>query len=105
MSETATPAARHALYAALEASLGKPNADTLMTYLPAHSSDEAATKADIGRLEDRFDRLEDRFDRLEERFDKMDERFAGFQRSMITTVATTMTGLTAIFSAMVLIVR
>ena len=30
-----------------------------MTYLPQHRSEDVATKADITRLEARFDRLED----------------------------------------------
>ncbi|MEX1280064.1 MAG: hypothetical protein AB1Z55_05035 [Acidimicrobiia bacterium] len=96
MSDTTTPAARHALYAALEGAIGKPHADTLMTYLPAHRSNEAATKADVEILEDRFDRLEDRFDRLEDRFDH-------WQRTTLVVVVSAMTGLTAIFSAIVLI--
>ena len=82
MSDTTTPAARHALYAALEGAIGKPHADTLMTYLPAHRSNEAATKADVEILEDRFDH---------------------WQRTTLVVVVSAMTGLTAIFSAIVLL--
>ncbi len=60
-----------------------------MTYLPAHRADEAATKVDVGILEDRFDRLEDRLDH--------------WQRTTLVVVVSAMTGLTAIFSAIVLI--
>jgi predicted nuclease with TOPRIM domain len=98
-------AARRALYAALEESLGRPNADTLMMYLPSNTADEAATKADVGRLDDRFDRLddrferlEDRFERLEDRFDRLEDRFDRWQRTMYVGQITALTALTAIYS-------
>ena len=42
-----------------------------------------ATKADISRLEERFERLEERFSRLEDRIDRMDERFVGVYKTII----------------------
>ena len=102
-------AARHALYSELERVLGRDHAKTLMTYLPQHPADEAATKADIARLEAatkadiarlekstktemarleqrfdlRFSAMEERFDlrfsTMEERFDRMEERFDRFE--------------------------
>jgi hypothetical protein len=86
------------LYSRLEEVLGTADADYLMTHLPRDPNDQVATKADIGRLEDRFDRLEnrvnDRFDRLEERLDRM-------QRFYVGTTVGSMTALTAIFSLVV----
>ncbi|MGA8039756.1 MAG: hypothetical protein WCA93_06565, partial [Acidimicrobiia bacterium] len=70
--------ARHALYSRLEDVLGPEHADTLMTFLPEHRSEQIATTGDIGDLaasiDVRFDRMEERFDRMEERFDRMEER-------------------------------
>ncbi|MGH8944918.1 MAG: hypothetical protein ACRDVL_02070 [Acidimicrobiia bacterium] len=86
--------ARHALYSRLQNVLGDEHADTLMTYLPTDHSDEVATKADIGNLEDRFDRLEDRFDRLE-------DLVRDQQRFYVATTVGSMTALTGIFSLVV----
>ncbi len=58
-----------------------------MTHLPRDPADQVATKADIARLEARFDRLEDRLDSM--------------QRFYVGTVVGSMTGLTAIFSLVV----
>jgi hypothetical protein len=79
--------ARHALYAELQHVLGPEHADTLMTYLPPHRSDEAATKDDIARLDARFDRLED--------------IVRDQQKFYVGTVVGSMTALTAIFSLVV----
>jgi len=65
---------RHALYAELERNLGVEHADTLMTHLPQHTSDDAATKGDIALLDARFDRMDDRFDGMEDRFNRMEDR-------------------------------
>ncbi len=54
-----TESAGHALYGRLEEVIGTEHADTLTTCLHHLGSDEPATKADITRLETRFDRLED----------------------------------------------
>ncbi|MFQ5522758.1 MAG: hypothetical protein ACE5F5_04175 [Acidimicrobiia bacterium] len=116
-------AARHALYSELERVLGRDHAKTLMTYLPQHPADEAATKSDIARLEastkaemaglerrfdlrfssleERFDRMEERFDRFEARLDRVDERIDRMQRFYVGTTVWAMTGLTAIFSLVV----
>jgi hypothetical protein len=83
--------ARHALYSELERVIGTDNARTLMMYLPAQPADEVATKADIARLEARFDRFETRF---EARLDQM-------QRTYMVTVVASMTALTGIFSLVV----
>lgn len=97
---TQSEAARHALYAALEATLGEDHADTLMTYLPPEDSSQLATKADlrfeVARIGERLDRLDHRFDRLEDRMDAM-------QRTFVTALVGGMTGLTAIFSLIVLV--
>jgi len=83
--------ARHALYAELEHVLGVKHAETLMTHLPQHTSESAATKDDIALLGLRFDRMEDRFDRMEDRMDKM-------QRNFLTVSFGTLTVMTAIFA-------
>jgi hypothetical protein len=86
---SATEPARHALYSQLQEVLGADHADTLMTYLPHHGSDKAATKTDITRLEDRFDRLED-IVREQQRF-------------YVGTMMAGMTALTTAFSVVVLL--
>jgi Mg2+ and Co2+ transporter CorA len=108
--------ARHALYAELERVLGVEHADTLMTHLPQHTSDEAATKGEIAllgprfdriddqfnRIEDRFDRMDDRFDRMEDRmedrFNRMEDRMDKMQRNFLTVSFGTLTVMTAIFA-------
>lgn len=112
--------ARHALYSELERVLGSDHAKTLMSYLPQHTADEAATRTDVARLEgrmderfgrvdERFDRLEDHFDRLEERFDRFEHRFEArferlvermdrMQRFYVGTTVGSMTALTAMFT-------
>jgi hypothetical protein len=83
-----------------------------MTYLPHHRSDEAATKADIARLEaatkadtadlrSSFDRLEDRFDRLEARFDRLEDIVRQQQRFYVGTTLASLTALTAACSFVV----
>jgi hypothetical protein len=94
--------ARHALYAELERVLGVEHADTLMTHLPQHTSDDAATKADITLLTDRFDSMDARFDRMEDRmedrFNRMEDRMDKMQRNFLTVSFGTMTVMTAIFA-------
>jgi len=98
--------ARHALYSELERVLGSEHARTLMSHLPQHPSDEAITKADLGRfgdrIDERFTRLEQRFDRMEERFDRrfeqMDARIDRMQRFYVGTTVGSMTALTAIYT-------
>jgi hypothetical protein len=84
---TSREPARHALYAELQHVLGHEHADTLMTYLPHHRSDEAATKDDITRLEACFDRLED--------------IVRDQQKFYVGAIVGSMTALTAIFSVVV----
>ena len=96
MSGSTTPAARHALYSVLEDVLGDEHADTLMTYLPTHPSDQVATKADIAAIREDLARLEARFDRLEEKLD-------AWQRATLTAIVASMVGMTAIFSLVVTI--
>jgi ubiquinone biosynthesis protein UbiJ len=79
--------ARHSLYSRLEEVLGAEHADTLMTYLPRHEADDVATRADIARLEARFDRLESRLEQM--------------QRSLVVATVGSLTALTAIFSLVV----
>lgn len=71
-----------------------------MTYLPPEDSSQLATKADlrfeVARIGERLDRLDHRFDRLEDRMDAM-------QRTFVTALVGGMTGLTAIFSLIVLV--
>jgi len=93
--------ARHALYSVLEDMLGSEHAETLMTHLPRHGSDDVATRADIGTLEARFDQIETRFDRMETRFDRIEERMDRMQRFYVATTVGSMTALTAIFSLVV----
>jgi hypothetical protein len=97
--------ARHALYAELERVLGVEHADTLMTHLPQHTSDDAATKTDItlltvhfDRMDARFDSMEDRFDRMDARFNRMEDRMDKMQRNFLTVSFGTMTVMTAIFA-------
>jgi len=87
--------ARHALYAELERVLGVEHAETLMTHLPQHTSDDAATKADIALLDSRFDRMEDR---MEDRFNRMEDRMDKMQRNFLTMSFGTLTVMTAIFA-------
>jgi uncharacterized protein (DUF3084 family) len=68
---TANPQ-RADLYARLEEILGRPYADTLMTYLPEQPSSTIATKDDIADLASRIDQLGERMDR---RFEQVDARF------------------------------
>ncbi|MEE9176961.1 MAG: hypothetical protein V3U46_00885 [Acidimicrobiia bacterium] len=97
--------ARHALYSALEEILGEQHADTLMTHLPQHPSDEVATKADMTGLkasvDQRFDRMEDRIDQLAIEVREMN----GVMRDQLRTYSLgtigAMTVLTAIFSLVV----
>ena len=87
--------ADHSLYARLEeVVLGGEHAETLMASLPQYPPSEVATKADLARLEGRFDQLEDRFDRLEDRLGQL-------TRTLITTTVGAMTALTAIFGVIV----
>lgn len=65
-----------------------------MTDPPTDRSDEVATKADIGRLEARFDRLEERLNGLYETI--IDQ-----QRFYTRNTVWSMVGLTAIFSLVV----
>lgn len=90
--------ARHALYSRLQTVLGDEHADTLMTYLPRYHSDEVATKADIARLEERFD---GRFASLENRFDRLEDLVRDQQRFYVATTVGSMTALTAVFSLVV----
>jgi hypothetical protein len=76
--------ARHALYGELERVLGVEHAETLMTHLPQHTSDEVATKDDIAHLDERFNRMEDRMDKM--------------QINFLTVSFGTLTVMTAIFS-------
>jgi len=91
---TSPEPARHALYGKLEHVLGPDHADTLMTYLPQNSSDEAATKSDIAALKSDIEELKHRFDRLE-------DIVRDQQKVYVATVVGSMTALTGIFSVVV----
>jgi hypothetical protein len=82
---------RHALWAGIERVLGVERADRLLTHLPQHTADEAATKNDIALLAARFDRMDGRANRMENRLYKM-------QRSFLTVSFGTLTVMTAIFA-------
>jgi len=58
-----------------------------MAYLPRHQADEVATKADIARLEGRFDRLDAGLDQM--------------QRTYVVTTVASLTAMAAIFSLVV----
>ena len=88
-------AARHALYSELERVIGPEHADTLMTHLPLHQSDQVATKSDISDL-----KAELKAD-LKELKDIVREQ----QRFYVATVVGSMTALTAIFSLVVGLLR
>jgi len=101
--------ARHALYAELERVLGVDHAETLMTHLPQHTSQDAATRGDIALLDPRFDRIEDRFDQMDDRFNRMEDRMEDranrmedrmdkMQRNFLTVSFGTLTVMTAIFA-------
>jgi hypothetical protein len=79
---TASESERLDLYNGLSEILGSRRGDTLMTYLPAVPGYQIATKADIARLEARFDRLE--------------EIVRAQQRFYVSAVVGSMTALTAI---------
>jgi len=87
---TANPQ-RADLYARLEEILGRPYADTLMTYLPQQPGANLATRDDIGdlgaridqlgeRMERRFDQVDARFEQVDARFEQVDARFAHMER-------------------------
>ncbi len=78
--------------------LGTELAETLMIHLPRHEADDVATKADIVRLEARFDRLEGRVD---SRFEALDRRLDQMQRTLVVSIVGSMTALTAIYSLVV----
>ena len=94
--------ARHALYARLEDVLGPEHADTLMTHLPQHQSDQVATKSDIAMLKsDIVDcKAEVRADIKELSGIVRDQ-----QKFYVATVVGSMTALTAIFSLVVGLLR
>jgi hypothetical protein len=103
---------RHALYSVLEEILGEQHADTLMTHLPQHPSDEVATKADLialkASVDERFDQVGERFDRMEDRIDQLAievREMNGVMRDQLRTYSLgtfyAMTALTAIFSLVV----
>ncbi|MGA7281398.1 MAG: hypothetical protein WBZ40_06395 [Acidimicrobiia bacterium] len=101
--------ARHALYSRLEDVLGPEHADTLMTFLPEHQSEQVATRGDLGELaaslDVRFDRMEERFDRMEARMDRMEDHMDRMQRFYVGATVGSMTALTAIFSFVVSILN
>ncbi len=101
--------ARHALYARLEDVLGPEHADTLMTHLPQHQSDQVATKSDIAMIRsDMADfKTEVRADIKEIRTDIKDLRdiVRDQQKFYVGTVVGSMTALTAIFSLVVGMLR
>lgn len=88
---SAREAARHALYSELERVIGPEHADTLMTHLPLHQSDQVATKSDISDLKADIKELKD-IVREQQRF-------------YVATVVGSMTALTAIFSLVVGLLR
>lgn len=101
-------AARHALHSRLEDVLGPEHAETLMTFLPAHTGIEVATRGDIDLLHTDAERLRStidlRLDRMDARFDKMDDVIREHQRFYVTALIGGMTGLSAIFSIIVSVV-
>ncbi len=101
--------ARHALYARLEDVLGPEHADTLMTHLPQHQSDQVATKSDIAMIRSELAdfKAEVRVDIQEVRADikELSGVVRDQQKFYVGTVVGSMTALTAIFSLVVGMLR
>lgn len=102
MFMSAREPARHALYPRLENVLGPEHADTLMTHLPQHQSDQVATKSDIAMLRSEMVafKTEVRADIAELKDIVRDQ-----QKFYVGTVVGSMTALTAIFSLVVGMLR
>jgi predicted nuclease with TOPRIM domain len=82
-------------------------------------ADHLATKADVDRLEDKFERLEEKFEHLEDKFDRLEVKLDAFAaeihrevremhklmhdqfRNYTITMVGAMTALTAIFGVVV----
>lgn len=62
--------------------LGDDVAQIVMDLSPRGDPDEPATKADIGRFEDRMERFEDRMERFEVRLDCLDGRLHQLQGAL-----------------------
>lgn len=88
------------MYARLEDVLGKDHADELMSALPPIEAAQLATKDDLAAL--RAD-LKSDIARLERRFDRLEDRLDAMQRTFVTALVGGMTGLTAIFSLIVVL--
>jgi hypothetical protein len=71
--------ARHELFVAVEDTLGRDHADTLMSLLPPVGWADVATKHDLHELETRlgyrFESVEQRFVSMDQRFEAIDQRF------------------------------
>ena len=109
MVMSAREPARHALYARLENVLGLEHADTLMTHLPQHQSDQVATKSDITMLKSDIAmfRSEMACFKTEVRVDIKELRgiLREQQKFFVGTVVGSMTALTVIFSLVVGLLR
>jgi hypothetical protein len=89
--------------------LGAEHADTLMTYLPHHRSDEAATKADIADLKaatkadiaDLKAATNADIADLKTRFDRLEDIVRDQQKFYVGTIVASMVALTAVFSFVV----
>ncbi len=120
-----------ALYNRLEEVLGPEHAETLMTRFQSQPTGELLTRSDIadlrsdlgglatrlvgvegrldgldarvGGLDGRFDRMEARFDLMDERIDRLQETLRDQFRNYTFITLGSLTALTAIFSAVVMI--
>ena len=128
---TTTTPERDNLKARLREVLGTNEAETLMDLLP-QEGEQPATKSDVARHDQRFDAVDRRFDAVERRLDAVDHRFEAVEgrldridqglekiddrmhsmqetlRDQLAfysrTTVWAMTGLTGMFSAVVLII-
>jgi uncharacterized protein (DUF3084 family) len=55
--------------------VGQEAADKLVDILKGFDADRLATKADMARMDDRFDAVDRRFEQVDQRFEQVDQRF------------------------------
>ena len=60
--------------------LGREAADKLVDILGGFDADRLATKADMARIDERFDEVDRRFEQVDRRFEQVDRRFEQVDR-------------------------
>jgi DNA repair ATPase RecN len=60
--------------------VGQEAADKLVDILKGFDADRLATKADMARMDDRFDAVDRRFEQVDQRFEQVDQRFERVDR-------------------------